>query len=391
MDPIHDCPICFESYEAGTAREEQKLQCCSQALCIQCQDCLARCPFCRVPWRPEEVEEQDHAWQRRSFPNPIIGYVGATLAFDVIRAVGAAGVASARTIATAAAAVAAEASPAVIAGSVAGGVALTGVVGLAVASQHSERQAERLRTIVRSRQQQVLQLGDGQAEENAWRPAAACLWEVVTQHLSPQKVGMPHVYHGSPWRSWARERQQDQVQALLGTETASGPDRVCSLRLWGDLFFCYNLWLDFNPHTANWGSCPSYGLPPMHLCWHNRWREDLRHVASDLARYLLSDAIGSSVSERELACIKCLLAMLDHVLSWEVTTLDRGWSDLIEVHWWNYPDFCTKLKERFAFAWASALAPAEVLAEAEVQLASFDSHVEVMATRAIPSSFQMLW
>ena len=32
--------------------------------------------------------------------------------------------------------------------------------------------------------------------------------------------------------------------------------------------------LDFNPHTPNWGSSPSYGLPPMHICWHNRWREE---------------------------------------------------------------------------------------------------------------------
>lgn len=117
----------------------------------------------------------------------------------------------------------------------------------------------------------------------------------------------------------------------------------------------------------------------------------MRHVVSDLARHLLSDSIRASVRERELACIKCLLAMLDHVLSWEVTTLDRGWSDLIEVDWWNYPDFCAKLKERFAFAWASSLAPAEMLAEAEVDLVSFDSHVEVMASRDIPSSFRMLW
>ncbi len=36
----------------------------------------------------------------------------------------------------------------------------------------------------------------------------------------------------------------------------------------------WQLRLDFNPHTPNWGSSPSYGLPPMHLCWHNRWREE---------------------------------------------------------------------------------------------------------------------
>ena len=38
--------------------------------------------------------------------------------------------------------------------------------------------------------------------------------------------------------------------------------------------------LDFNPHTPNWGSCESYGLPPMHLCWHNRWREDWNFLRS---------------------------------------------------------------------------------------------------------------
>ena len=48
---------------------------------------------------------------------------------------------------------------------------------------------------------------------------------------------------------------------------------TCKSTHW-HMAFLNLLRLDFNPHTPNWGSSHSYGLPPMHLCWHNRWRED---------------------------------------------------------------------------------------------------------------------
>jgi len=73
--------------------------------------------------------------------------------------------------------------------------------------------------------------------------------------------------------------------------------------------------------------------------------------------------------------------------SWEVITLDRGKSELIKADWWNYPNFCDRLKERFAYAWAAASAPAE----AEVELRSFDSHLEMMAEREVPDCFTGIW
>lgn len=386
MDPVLDCPICFETYGATPQCVQHKLPCCDQSICRHCSDCLRRCPFCRVLWHGEEEacnlepEEQDqaaHRWQRRSFPNPILAFWGTTLAFDVLRGAAAAGFTGARAVATAAAAAAAEASPAVIAGSVAGTVALAGGVALAVASQHSARQAEHLQAVIVSqRGQHCLR------PRLSWRQVAGTLWEALQWHLSPQKEGMPHVYHGSPWRSRKQETHLTQVRGLLEERELAGEARQL---LWGNLVFCYVLWLEYTPHTANWGSSPSYGLPPLHLCWHNRWREDLRHAASDLARHLLSAQEG--MEEKESACAACLLAMLDHVLSWSVTTLDRGQSDLIHAEWCSYPSFCKNLEERFAFALAAAMAPAE----AEVHLEGFDSHLVAMAIREVPDGFRGIW
>eukprot|EP00933_Yihiella_yeosuensis_P063670 TRINITY_DN66894_c0_g1_i1.p1 TRINITY_DN66894_c0_g1~~TRINITY_DN66894_c0_g1_i1.p1 ORF type:complete len:287 (+),score=58.17 TRINITY_DN66894_c0_g1_i1:2-862(+) len=159
--------------------------------------------------------------------------------------------------------------------------------------------------------------------------------------------------------------------------------------LWRDILFCYKLWLEYTPHTANWGHCASYGLAPLHLCWHNRWREDLRHAVSDLARKFAAE---SDVMEpKERSCAACLLATLDHVLSWSVTTLDRGSSDLIDASYWSYPDFCEKLKERFAFAWAIAQTSDLDLAEASVEGEGFDLHLEVMASREVPANFRQIW
>eukprot|EP00931_Biecheleriopsis_adriatica_P073561 TRINITY_DN47822_c0_g1_i1.p1 TRINITY_DN47822_c0_g1~~TRINITY_DN47822_c0_g1_i1.p1 ORF type:complete len:407 (+),score=60.12 TRINITY_DN47822_c0_g1_i1:49-1221(+) len=390
MDPCADCPICFETFGSAPEREEQKLECCGQSLCFHCKECLRRCPYCRALWHGEDDDDDNEGrnpWQRRSFPNPILTVWGTTLAFDAIRTVASVGVAGARGLATAAAAAAAEASPAVIAGSVAGSVALAGGVAIAVASQHSAQQAERLQNAVRSRNrtESTLAVSEGMNVHQAWRPAAAQLLEALQWHLSPQKQGMPHVYHGSPWRSRKCQQYQNQLRALLCGEEAPAESR--NLRIWGDIVFCYILWLDFYPQTANWGTCESYGLPPMHLCWHNRWREDMRHVASDLARHLMSSEVQAQLSTQERSCAACLLAMLDHVLSWEVTTLDRGSSELISADWWKYPDFCGKLKERIAFAWAAALAPPE----AELEIESVDSHIQAMATRTIPEGFERLW
>merc|ERR1740122_424664 len=122
----------------------------------------------------------------------------------------------------------------------------------------------------------------------------------------------------------------------------------------------------------------------MHLCWHNRWREDLRHAASDLSRQIVSAAQREGMSgTREYSCALCLLGTLDHVLSWDVATPHLGSSDLVPADWHLYPNFCAAMRERFAFAWAAAQAPAG----AELELAGFDSHLGVMAARGVPEGF----
>lgn len=142
-----------------------KLDCCGQQLCCHCQQCplvplagqvpfytramrltaslgsgldfqvckgprviggMARCPFCRVAWYPEEEDDQQHFWQRRSFPNPILTVWGTTLAFDAIRVMASAGWSGARVAAGAAAAAVVETSPVVLAAGTAGAVAVAG-------------------------------------------------------------------------------------------------------------------------------------------------------------------------------------------------------------------------------------------------------------------------
>lgn len=408
MDPLNDCPICFETYEPesevpqGEERPEPvgrhwavKLDCCQQSLCCHCQLCLARCPFCRIRWHGDQEEEENggHFWQRRSFPNPILTVWGTTLAFDAIRVMASAGMSGVRVVATAAAAAVAEASPVVLVGGAAGAAAIAGGYALMKAAEHSPQQAERLRTSVRDRERYQLVPDEERREsfQMAVQRAVVCIWDALQWHLSPQWAGMPHVYTGSPWRAEARQKHHQSLSSLLTastSETAASSDAaLLSGRLWGDLIFLFLLWLDFNPHTPNWGSSHSYGLPPMHLCWHNRWREDLRHVVSDFARCLQSEAVEAGLPAKEKDMAECLVAMLDHILSWEVMTLDRGSSDLIKASWWNYPSFCKNLQERFAEAWAATVAPPE----AEVECRSFQTHAEAMAERELPDEFHNLW
>ncbi|CAE8722795.1 unnamed protein product [Polarella glacialis] len=386
MDPTADCPICFETFGATANCEELKVTCCDQSICRHCCDCLRRCPFCRVLWHGEEDEETPQ-WQRRSFPNPILAFWGTTLAIDVVRASACAGFASARALAAAATAAASDASPVLIASSVAGGVAVAGGLALLLASQPSARAAAHLQQVIRGRRGQLMR-------SIPWRTAAVELWEVLQWHLSPMKEGLPHVYHGSPWRTQQQQRFLSRVQGLLLSETTADSQEAAAEatsqaggHLWSDVIRCYVLWLEYTPHAANWGACASYGLPPLNLCWHNRWREDLRHAVSALAKAIAGRSEVNQLDSKERGCLECLLSMLDHILSWQVTTLDRGHSELIQADWCHYPSFCQKLKERFAFAWANALAPAE----AEVDLAGFGSHAEIMASREVPEGFQDLW
>merc|ERR1740139_2003137 len=124
-------------------------------------------------------------------------------------------------------------------------------------------------------------------------------------------------------------------------------------------------------------------MPPNNFCWHNRWREDLRHAVSDLARCFAGTEFSSA---KERGCAMCLLATLDHVLSWSVSTPNIGSSDLIDAGSiiQGHHTFCQLLLERAAFAWGAAMAPAEV----EVNLESFDSHIDVMAVREVPVGFR---
>jgi len=280
-----------------------------------------------------------------------------------------------------AAAVFAEASPAALVGAGAGAVALAGGVAVVVASQHSEAQEERLQGTIRERPRH-------RRLESHWKGAARKLMEVLQWYLAPQKEGMPQVYHGSPWRSRAREGHLAEVRALLGPEEASASGGGGAEEdPWADLVFLYSLWLEYNPHTANWGVCPSYGLPSQHHCWHNRWREDLRHAGSALARRFLSPGDQQGFrDDNERNCALCLLGTLDHVLSWDVSTPHIGRSDLLP-RWRLYPSFCSALRERFACAWAAAQAPPA----AELELESFDAHVEAMAAREVPRGFRDIW
>lgn len=267
-------------------------------------------------------------------------------------------------------------------GAAVGTAALVGGVVMAVASQHSEAQARQLQRIIRSR-------GQRGPTTAPWYHTAGTLWEALHWHLAPQTVGVikgAKVYHGSPWFSAAREEHLTKVQALC-TEMPHNTEPTPSQQLWGDLSFCFSLWLEYNPHTANWGTCISYGSPPLHLCWHNRWREDLRHAASDLARCLLTDPrLGDTGCAKERSCALCLLATLDYVLSWDVDTPDFGHSDLTSCR--LYRSFCDKLLEDFVTSWGSA--QAWEFAEVADPL-GFVSHVGVMASRDVPEGFSRVW
>jgi hypothetical protein len=285
---------------------------------------------------------------------------------------------SAAAMATATAAVG-EASPAVIAGSAAGAVAVAGTAAVYIASQRSEEQARRLQSTIRNRER-CLPVGQ-------WSKSVEQLFRTLDWHLSPQKEGMPQVYHGSLWRSKNQEQHLSQLRELC-VPCPTNHSMTPSERLWSDLLYCFSLWLEYNPHTANWGTCISYGSPPMHFCWHNRWREDLRHVVADLARSAHTAPEFSDLrSTKEYSCIICFLGMLDHVLSWEVTTLEHGFSELVRSDWRAYRSFCCNLRERFADAWAAAMAPPS----AEILSQSFAAHVAAMAERSTPDGFCGLW
>ena len=303
MDPLTDCPICFETYvrwmETEDNREppphaEKKLDCCGQSLCYHCYGHLRRCPFCRLRWHGDSDDDDDmdahdaNFWQRRNFPNPILTVWGTTLALDLFRVMASSAVTGARAIAAAATAAAAE-SPILLASTATGAVVVAGGVALVKASQHQPAQAERLREAVRDRVRHELVLQVQDNISNAWRKAVTQIWDALHWHLSPQLKHMPHVYTGSIWRTSARIKHHDALSALLRGEgvqsetPSSAPgssqsvqsteESFVRLRVWGDVVFCFMLWLDYNPHTPNWGSCTSYGLPQLHLCWHNRWRE----------------------------------------------------------------------------------------------------------------------
>ena len=305
MDPLTDCPICFETYErwemeAGQAGDpprhaEKKLDCCGQSLCFHCYGHLRRCPFCRIRWHGDSEEDDDwdadnaNFWQRRNFPNPILTVWGTTLALDLIRVMTSSALTGARAIAAAATAAAAE-SPLLLAGTATGAAVVVGGLALVKAAQHRPEQAERLQQAVRNRIRHQLVLHVADNVGNSWRKAVANIWDALHWHLSPQLAGMPHVYTGSIWRTSARMKHHAALSALLHSEgqtetpmsgesassssAQSSEDSFARLRVWGDVVFCFILWLDYNPHTPNWGYCSSYGLPHLHLCWHNRWRED---------------------------------------------------------------------------------------------------------------------
>jgi len=394
MDPSTDCPICFETYAAQTLHEHRAAPCCGQFLCEQCSECLQMCPFCREGWHGADDVPDSGRWLRENFPNPclvlghacvrhpILAFWGARAAYSLAGPIGT----GIRTGASTAAVVLAEASPVAIGASVAGGVAAVGGVAIVVASRHQEEQALRLQATIRSNRQR--QLRPLRRTATPFYSSAACLFEVLQWYLSPQKPGMPHVYHGSPWRCAARETFLSQVQELTVVLPPDSAGPTPSDALWGDITFCFALWLQYNPHTANWGTCMSYGSPPLNMCWHNRWREDLRNAVSDLAKHFLADpSLQGGVPAKEWACAMCLLGMLDHVLSWDVSTPEFGSSELIEADFYRYKSFCNKLADRFALAWGAAQAPPDF----DADLPNFSQHVEVMAGRDTPEVFQDIW
>lgn len=379
-----------------TDREHRTVPCCNQSICLHCSNCLQCCPFCREEWHG--TSRSDGRWQRIGYPNPIfrIAHIclqNPFLTFGCANLAWSAGRAAVTGVSGAAAsagAVAAEASPFVIGGAVAGAAVVGGGAALYAASRHQECQSDRLRATIRNRGvRQLCPSG------TSYHHAAAQLFDSLHWYLQPQKKGLPHVYHGSVWRSAAREGHLSQVRQLCDELPEVSP-RTSSDSMWGDLTFCFVLWLEYNPHTANWGTSPSYGSPPFGLCWHNRWREDLRHALSDLARHFLSNESFHSrddgLNATERASAFCLLVTLDHVLSWEVTTPGFGNSDVVDASWHRYHDFCEQLLTQFALAWASARAPEGEIDPAEYGInMDIGSHMEAMATREIPDAFQGIW
>lgn len=395
MDHSNECPICFEEFAEQTEREHRTTSCCDQSLCRHCKDCLSRCPFCRTVW-----EDCGHGWQRPGAPNPIFVVLGHCARNPILTWFGGKAVwnlcsgalsgaaAGIQGAAASAAAVAAEASPAAIGGIAGGTIAIAGGAALYAASTHQECQSQRLRAFVLGRgRRQLYPVG------SSYHSAAATLFQAIHWSLLPQKKGMPHVYHGSPWRSAKRERHLEQVRALYAERAPAVAMMTPRDVLWCDLTFCFSLWLEYNPHTANWGACQSYGMPPLNLCWHNRWREDLRHVISDLARTFTRARSEANIGIKEWSCASCLLVMLDHVLSWHVMTPDRGSSDLLEANMCSYQDFCQRLLRRFALTWALAQAPQDAdLDIAQLgDIVDIHSHLEVMSSREIPAAFRNMW
>lgn len=394
MNPETDCPICFESYEVETEHAHCLAPCCGQPLCLQCKDCLQRCPFCREPWSDAG---DGNTWLRDGYPNPISGvarfclgnplltYTGAQLAWST----GSAAFTGVRSAAASATLLTAEASPIVIGGAAVTLATMAGGAAFYAASRHQEAQSERLCEAIRNRGPRQLVVTRG----TTYHSAAAQLFDTVQWYLSPQMKGMPHVYHGSVWRSAAREGHLAQIQQVC-TEAPSSYLMCPSDNIWGDLTFCFALWLEYNPHSANWGTCVSYGSPPFGLCWHNRWREDLRHSISDLARRLRSEQVVQHVDATERACAFCLLVALDYILSWKVTSPGFGASDLLQASWYRYHDFCAQLLQQFALAWAVARAPPEQggidFSEYDVSM-DVNSHIDIMAARCVPDNFHNVW
>lgn len=126
----------------------------------------------------------------------------------------------------------------------------------------------------------------------------------------------------------------------------------------------------------------------------------MRHAISDLARKILSEQSfqRESLDAKERASACCLLAVLDHALSWQVITPRFGDSDLVDASWYTYQDFCQKLLQQFARAWAVAAAPEEEVDHTSMAwyseygtMIDVESHMHVMASREIPDGFHSVW
>eukprot|EP00913_Durusdinium_trenchii_P010128 g9497.t1 len=306
----------------------------------------------RAERRKPPATEADHAWRsfldpptlpdlpgtglsgRRRFPNPILTVWGTTLAFDAMRFV-APGVRMA--VATAAATVA-ESSPFVLATGAAGAVAVAGGLALMKASEHRPDMAQRLRRQVSERPRR--QLAPPVPERGA--KGAAAGWEAPGGGADLGRLAMAafatvagHAarVHGFSLalRSPGEAPPEPHGAVVGGRAVLQQPGRSAGLGT--PLLGRFGLPL---PPVVGFQSAYSeLGFKPL----------DLRHVVSDFARYLCSDHIKAALPEKEWSQAACLIAMLDHLLSWEVTTLDRGSSDLIQASWWKYPDFCQKLQE----------------------------------------------